>query len=327
MSYSFFGTCADDHDQFFGCLKTIIKQTVLPKEIIIVNSGEKCIKEKILRMIFSKKIKLIYIFGRYSRVKSLNIAIDKSTSKYSFRFDTRTRFSKSYAENSLKLLEDKFLNASVVGGVPLIISNSKKPIAKLIAEIMKSSYVFFFPNHRNINYDGFSSSIYLGCFKTYLLQKIRFNEKQALISEDSLIINDFIKRGFKAYISSQIKVSYISRNSLLNVFKLFNSYGFCRANTILISKKIFISKRHFLVLISILIISFLLIKVSSLNILLFPIILLIFNYICEISFYKSRKNFWVPFYSTLCQFSWILGFLWCLLTILKRNKKLSNFIS
>ena len=327
MSYSFFGTCANDHIQFFGCLQTILKQSVLPKEIIIVNSGNKCIKEKILKIIYLRKIKLVYIFGKYSRVKSLNLAIDKSTSKYSFRFDTRTRFSKTYAENCLKCLEDESLNAAVVGGVPFIKSNSKKASAKLVAEVMQSSYVFFFPNHRNINYEGYSSSIYLGCFQTYLLQKIRFNEEESLISEDSLIISDFIKQGFKAYISSEIKVSYVCRDSLFNVLKLFNSYGYCRANTIKLSNKLFISKRHFWVLITMIIITSLLLKFSPLYLLITPFILFIFNFINELLLYKRPKRFLIAFCGTLCQFSWILGFLWSFLTILKRNKKLSNFIS
>ena len=65
-----------------------------------------------------------------------------------------------------------------------------------------------------------------------MLKEIRFNENEALISEDSLIVNDFLKKGFKAYLSSKIKISYVSRDSLINILKLFNTYGFCRANTI-----------------------------------------------------------------------------------------------
>ena len=110
---------------------------------------------------------------------------------------------------------------------------------------MKREYIYFFPKHRNVNYSGYSSSIILGCFSTSTLKKIRFNEKESLFSEDSLIINDFLERGFKAYISSNIKVSYVCRSSFKNIMKLFNTYGYCRANTILISKKLFISKRHF----------------------------------------------------------------------------------
>ena len=68
----------------------------------------------------------------------------------------------------------------------------------------------------------------MGCFVTSILKDIRFNEKEALLSEDSLIINDFIEKGFKAYISSSIKLEYVSRSSFLNLLRLFNTYGYCR---------------------------------------------------------------------------------------------------
>ena len=101
MTYSFFGTCYYDHQQFFGCLQTILDQTISPKEIILVNAGEINIEKKILDKINKKEIKLVYIFSKVSRVKALNLAVDKSSSKYSFRFDTRSRFSKDYAENAI----------------------------------------------------------------------------------------------------------------------------------------------------------------------------------------------------------------------------------
>ena len=43
-----------------------------------------------------------------SRVESLNLALDKSTSEYSFRFDSRSRFAKDYAKNALNILVMKF---------------------------------------------------------------------------------------------------------------------------------------------------------------------------------------------------------------------------
>ena len=247
MNYSFFGTCANDYDQLFGCLNTILKQSIIPKEIILVNAGKKNIKQKILDIIDKKKIKILYFEENLSRVKSLNLAIKHSTSTYSFRFDTRTRFSRDYAENALKLLNNQSLNAYVVGGSPVVIPEAENFESILCAEIMNRSYIFFYPKHRNTKYSGYSSSIYLGCFDTYYLKQIRFNEKKSLLSEDSLIINDFLERGLKAYISASIKVSYISRKSFMNILRLFNSYGYCRGNTILLSKKVFISYRHFFV--------------------------------------------------------------------------------
>ena len=181
--------------------------------------------------------------------------------------------------------------------------------------------------HRNINYEGYSSSIYLGCFSTHILKKIKFNEKEALLSEDSLIINDFLEKGFKAYISASIKVQYVCRSSFKNIIKLFNTYGYCRANTILISKKLFISKRHFLVFFLLIIFTISILNISIFYTFFLPLTLLIFNLCSEIFTYKKGFNLFVPFYGTLCQISWILGFLWSLVSIFKNKEIKSNFIN
>ncbi len=327
MNYSFFGTCSNDYEQFFGCLETIVKQSILPKEIILVNSGEKDIEKNILEKINNTNIKLIYIKRKLSRVKSLNIAIDLSSSIYSFRFDTRSRFSFDYARNALNILIDGSLKVDVTGGVPNCLSESKKFQSKLCATIMNRSYIFFYPKHRLMSYSGYANSIYLGCFNTKLLQDIRFNESQDLLSEDSLIINDFLKKGFKAYISSDIKVSYVCRSLLINILRLFNTYGYCRGNTIFISKKIFISSRHLLVFIISLLILITLLKYSIFSILLFPLILLLWNLICEIKTFWKCFKLHIPFCATMCQLSWIFGFIWSIFSIFKKRKVQSNFIS
>jgi len=327
MKYSFFGTCLNDYEQFFGCLDTILDQSVLPKEIILINSGEKDIRQEILERFKNKHISLVYIFKKLSRVKALNLAIEKSTSEYSFRFDSRARFSKYYAENSLNILNDQYIDAAVVGGSPTAISDKDTFISLLCSEIMNRNYIFFYPKHRDIKYSGYSSSIYLGCFNTNVLKAIKFNEKVSLLSEDSLIISDFRDKGFKAYLSSNIKISYLSRSSFFNLLKLFNSYGYCRANTILLTKKIFISPRHFFVFFSFLIIS-IIISILSLKLLIFfPMTLLLINFYGEIKYFRKLNKIYIPFYATLCQFSWIIGFLWSLITIFKKKEIHSNFIS
>ena len=75
--------------------------------------------------------------------------LDPLEARFMYRFDTRTRFSKLYAENALKFLNDKDLGASIVGGVPEMIDEKNSPESKLCAEIMDRSYIFFYPKHRN----------------------------------------------------------------------------------------------------------------------------------------------------------------------------------
>jgi len=58
-----------------------------------------------------------------------------------------------------------------------------------------------------------------------------------------------------------------------------------------------------------------------------PIFLLLFNYLGEIIFYKNEFKIYIPIYATMCQFSWIVGFLWKILSIFKSNNIKTNFIS
>ena len=172
---------------------------------------------------------------------------------------------------------------------------------------------FFYKNRKKLN--------------SKIIKEIKFNEKKSLLSEDSLIIKDFLEKGYKAYLSSKIKISYVSRSSIIRILRLFNTYGFCRANTILITKKIFISIRHLIVCISFLAFLFFLAQFSLILLLSFPLFLFSINLLGEIINAKRSLKIYLPFYATLCQFSWIMGFLWSLISIFKKKKTQSNFIS
>ena len=55
----------------------MLNQTLLPKEIVLVDSGKNNIEKRILKLISHTKIKLVYIFEDLPRVKALNKAIKK----------------------------------------------------------------------------------------------------------------------------------------------------------------------------------------------------------------------------------------------------------
>ena len=84
---------------------------------------------------------------------------------------------------------------------------------------------------------------------------------------------------------------------------------------IFVSKKIFISLRHLIVFILIFLIILILLNYSFKSIFCFPLFLFIFNCIGEIKHLRNGLKMYLPFYATLCQFSWIVGFFWNLITI------------
>tara|TARA_Y100001933_G_scaffold156588_1_gene154933 strand:+ start:1819 stop:2790 length:972 start_codon:yes stop_codon:yes gene_type:complete len=323
MNYSFFGTCANDSKHLVACIKTIKDQSLLPKSVVIVDSGTKNQEKELLALISNKKIKLVYLFQDLPRVKALNLAINKTQSDYLIRFDTRTRFSKDYAKNALKIMIDS--NRKFVGGVPLVIPENKKFISLIAAGIMSRAYIFFYPRHRIEGYTGYSSSVYLGCFEAEILKNTMYSDEINIISEDSLLATNLSKKGFPPYISDSIKIKYVARGSLKNIFKLFRTYGFARANTLIGFRKLHSFKRYLMVFLS-LIFYFIFVPLDLFQkVLIFPLLILTYNVVGEI-FYK-KTNIIYAFLGTACQISWFLGFIFGFAGYFKVKNEKTNFIS
>ena len=184
--YSFFGTCANDTFHTIKVIENLASQTIPPKEVILVDSGE-IDKYKKLEVFFkTTKIKFIYIFKDLPRIEALNLAINKVSSNFCMRYDTRTRFYSNYAEEALKLLNNEKIKSPFVGGVPDVVQENATFMARICSQIMSRSYVFFYPRHRQNGYSGDASSIYFGCFKSDIIKNIKYRSHHSLISEDSL---------------------------------------------------------------------------------------------------------------------------------------------
>lgn len=334
MSYSFFGTCYEDFDILYDCLISMAKQSVVPNEIIIIDSSKKNINQDIFEKIFnSKNITIIYENIKLPRVEALNYAISKANSDYLMRFDTRTRFANNYAEEALKLLNKKTLSNYVIGGVggrqASYPANESKD-AKIAFYIMDRSYIFGNPLYRRTNYSGFVNSIYLGCYPKKILEETPFREEISLISEDSQLCKDIISKGYSIYMSKKLKVQYLCRENVLSIFKLFRTYGRCRARTIISTKTIHDIKKYLLILFLVLItpiFSFLIFKdqilYAILIIFIFP---LIYNFFHEIKDYGYKKIFYMPFLGLIAQLNWGLGLIetFIFFKFIKSNK--SNYL-
>ena len=165
MNYSFFGTCYEDSEILADCLKSMANQSLLPNEIIIIDSSKKHINLDLFENIInSKMISIIYENIDLPRVKALNYAISKTNSDYLLRFDTRTRFSRNYAEEALKILNKNSLTFGGVGGRQASYPANESINAKIASYLMDRAYIFGNPLYRRIEYNGNVNSIYLGCY-------------------------------------------------------------------------------------------------------------------------------------------------------------------
>ena len=334
MSYSFFGTCFEDKEILVDCLISMANQSIVPNEIIIIDSSKKPINCNLFDDIFDRKKTLIkYENITLSRVEALNYAISKANSDYLFRFDTRARFSSNYAEEALKLLNKKNIFKIAIGGVggrqSAFPANESKN-SKIAANIMDRAYIFGNPLYRRMEYSGIVNSIYLGCYPKKVLEETPFREEISLISEDSQLCQDIISKGYLIYMSKKLQLKYLCRQNIINVLKLFRTYGRCRARTIISTKTIHDLKKYITILIIVFvipIISLLIFKekifFSILFILLVP---LSYNIFHEIKDYGYKKIFYMPVLALIAQLNWGLGLIetFIFFKFIKSNK--SNYL-
>ena len=143
MNYSFFGTCFKDHKYAKNCILSILHQSIKPKEIIIIDSGNsRKFKKWFIKKTTENKITPIYSNEVIPRVVALNKAIKSSKSKYLMRFDSRSIFPINYAFHCLEQLKKGY---KIVGGVAIADCDENNFQANLCKIVMNSSYTFGYP--------------------------------------------------------------------------------------------------------------------------------------------------------------------------------------
>jgi glycosyltransferase involved in cell wall biosynthesis len=216
------------------CLESIEAQTY-PKEkmeILVVDgmSGDRTreIVEKF--KIDNQKLKIQLLDNQKGhRANGLNIGIKAAKGDIVIRIDARTRISEDYVEKCVKTLLEK--EADNVGGVqvPFITANTgliQKAIGLAATHIFGAGDAPFRLGKKS----GEVESVYLGCFRKSIFDRIGlFDEEAPIISEDSDINYRIRKAGGKVYLNKDIKAYYIPRDNLKDLWRLYFRYGGARA--------------------------------------------------------------------------------------------------
>jgi len=98
------------------CVKSILQQDFLPKEIVVIDSSDNRILEKELEMLLKdSQIELNYINVKANLTKARNIAIDQSKYKIISFLDDDTVLDKNYLKEIVRVFEKNLHNN--IGGV------------------------------------------------------------------------------------------------------------------------------------------------------------------------------------------------------------------
>lgn len=164
------------------------------------------------------------------RSQGLNRGIEVARGDVIVRIDARTSIPGDYISRCVETLVRT--GADNVGGVQRPISKSRRQ--KAIGVAMSHAFGVGNSQFRLGKKSGFVDSVYLGCFRREIFDKVGlFDEQAAVISEDSDINQRIRVAGGRVYLNNEIVAHYYPRERFADLSKLYFRYGGARAGNLL----------------------------------------------------------------------------------------------
>ena len=168
-----------------------------------------------------KRVKLLHNPYRYQSA-ALNIMINNAKGELFLRADAHCEYSKDYVENSI--MEYLRTGAKNVGGAPRYIATNEVQVG--IALAVRSFLGNGGAKHHDPDFQGYSDTVSLGCYKTSELKKIKGFSLENVVNEDSeLNLRLQNGNGRSIYVSKHIKFWYYPRSNFKSLFKQYFNYG------------------------------------------------------------------------------------------------------
>jgi len=299
-------------------LKCLTKQTYPRKqmEILVIDGMSEDKTRKIIKQ--CQILNTVYCIRlldnpKLQRVPGLNIGIKNANGELIIRIDARTIVPQDYIEKCVKTLLET--GADNVGGIqkPITTTSTQEAIGLAMSHPFGVGDAQFRLGKKS----GYVDSVYLGCFKKEVFQKVGlFDENAPVISEDSDINYRIRKSGGKVYLNKNIIAYYYPRDNLSGLWKLYFRYGGARAGNFYKHKTLRLRQLvppSFLVTVILLmilsLITLLFLKILGTILMIYALANIVF------SFFLAIKNKRISLFHKLLiifpcmHFAWALGFL------------------
>ena len=239
---SVFITSCNEEKYLNKLLHDIEKQKFGNFEILLLEAGKN--QENQARESLKSRASSLKYFHQpgATRTYSLNQLIAKASGDLLIRLDARTHIEDSYIRKVVELSETT--GVANVGGIMWPVGESCDQ--QVIAELMKSPWVFGGGKFRKAGFRGEAETVYLGAFRRRDITLSEwYDSKHPQISEDSDLNYRLRKLGKKVFIDSSIVAYHYPRENLSKFFRLCFNYGLGRGLFIL-KHKTFLAPRQFI---------------------------------------------------------------------------------
>ncbi len=158
----------------------------------------------------------------------LNAAIRAARGSIILRMDMHSRYASDYVLRCLEVLQAS--RADNVGGPWVAQGNGV--IGRAIAAAFQSPFSFGGTRGHNPGYEGIVDTVYLGCWRRQIFDRIGMFDEQLVRNQDDEFNLRLTRAGGRIWQSPRIRSTYIPRHSLFALFRQYAQYGYWKVKVI-----------------------------------------------------------------------------------------------
>jgi len=132
MGSAFLITTLDRPEELLRCVATIMNQSILPEEIVVVDASKSSIEDRVREIVDPSQVELVYVLAPRGRTRQLNLGIRESSRDPLFFVDDDAELDPSF---HAAMLEAFRWGGPSVGGVQAVMENNNpRPLPERAAK-------------------------------------------------------------------------------------------------------------------------------------------------------------------------------------------------
>ena len=203
-------------------LRFFVESLPSDKELFIIDGGSTDGTIEIVKQWEKKNATIHLLHNPHKYVpQALNIGLRASTGKLIVRLDAHTVYSKNYFEKIIETFDKT--GADIVGGPMNAVGENA--IQKAVAYATSGWFGIGNSKFHDVNFSGFTDSVYLGAWKREIFNEVGFFDEQMMRNQDDEFHYRCKSKGKKIYLNAEIKSQYFPRSTYKSLFKQYFQYG------------------------------------------------------------------------------------------------------
>jgi len=223
--------CRNEASHIEACALSVLTQQVgsLKVELIVADGRSNDGTREILNGLAAKDARLRVVDNPRQIVSTgLNAAISEATGQVIIRMDAHTVYASDYVRQCVEVLEQT--GADNVGGPWIARGNGY--VGSAIAAAFQSRFAVGGARAHNPNYEGELDSVYLGCWRRDVFERIGKFDEQLVRNQDDEFNLRLVRLGGRIWQSPRSRSWYQVRSSLKDLCRQYVQYGYWKVRVI-----------------------------------------------------------------------------------------------